>query len=120
MVLLLVALMTGAIAVHAIITGDAWAPGSHGSRSTHVSRATQRGEFVSFVRYYSAVSLILLTLVFLLRLNPVEDALSRLKERFYGSLIPYHQGPAPLWGYLFLIGFIALVLWIGWKVMYND
>lgn len=56
------------------------------------------------------------------RIVPVEDWIGRFRERTKATVREkgYDAQPAPLWSYVFLVGFLALIVFIGWKVMYAD
>src|ERR1051325_2059880 len=112
--LLVVALLFGGLAVYGLVTGHGYMPPDRLSPATHISEKKDPKEYRRLIRYEIAVAAVVAP-ISLIRVVPVEDFFAELRR----SLVARAENdrtPAPLWAYAFLIGFIALVIWIGWKV----
>ena len=70
--------------------------------------------------YLSGAALVCLLAFF--RLVPVEDGWHRFKDRSHSMIHVkgYDTKPAPKWAYAFTLGFLGLIIWIGWKTMYSE
>jgi hypothetical protein len=109
------------LATYAIVTGDAFVPGGHGSKSEHILKAVRPGQYWFMLSWYLGGAVITCLLAFF-RLVPVEDGWRRFKERSDSTIHAkgYDSKPAPKWAYAFLLGFLGLIVWIGWKTMYSE
>jgi hypothetical protein len=115
--LLLVALLFGGLASYGLATGEAYLPPGKRSPARHVSEKKDPKEYRRLIRYEFGVAAVFAA-ISLVRVVPVEDFFAGL-HRSLATRAKNDRTPAPWWAYAFLAGFIALVIWIGWKVMYS-
>ena len=114
-------LFFGLLTAYALATGDVFVPGRHGSPSRDILAASDPRGYAFWLRAYvlfAAAGLLFAGV----RVPIVEDGWRALKERSRAAV--HAKGldskPAPLWAYAVLVGFLGLVIWIGWKEMYSE
>jgi hypothetical protein len=110
-----------ALFVFAVATGDAFVPGRRSTPSTHFLRTSDPRAFSFWLRFYGAFAAIGLVTAFL-RVVPIEDGWRRIRARSKSTIQTkgYDSKPAPKWAYAFLLGFLGLIVWVGWKTMYSE
>jgi hypothetical protein len=119
--MLVFGLLPAALAICAVATGDVVVPGRRSSPTRHVLQSADPRGYAFMLRVFVLFALSGLTLAFV-RVVPIEDGWRRFKERSNATIHAkgYDSKPAPMWAYGFLVAFIGLIIWIGWKFMYSE
>ena len=114
-------LIFAALFIYAVTTGDALLPGRRSTPSRHFSQASDPQKFASLLWFYGTFSVAGIALAFT-RFVPIEDGLRTLRARTKATVQEkgLDSKPAPKWAYAFLLVFIGLIIWIGWKTMYSE
>ena len=114
-------LLFAALFTHAATTGDAFVPGGRGTPSKHILHASDPQEFAFWLRLYGAFAIVGVAVAFA-RVVPIEDIWRAFRVRTKAAVQEkgYDSTPAPKWAYVFLVGFLGLIVWIGWKTMYSE
>jgi hypothetical protein len=119
--LMIAGALFGALAIYALSTGDAFVLGRRGQSSRHILRAVDPDRFFFYVRFFFSAATIL-WFVGLVRLVPIEDWIRKIRDQSHQKIAEngYDKKPAPWWGYLILVLFLALVIWVGKLTMYSE
>lgn len=104
-----------AMAVYARVSGDVVIL-HRGGHPLRILRDSDPRQFIMVSRIYCMAAFLGCFLAFA-RLDPVEDAGSRLRAAIKAR--GYDRAPAPAWAYGFFVGFVGFILWLGWKMMYS-
>jgi hypothetical protein len=119
--LIIAAAIFTTLLICALYSGAAFVPGRRGAASRHILRDGQPEQFLHYIRFYGIAALFGFFFGFL-RLVPIENWVRQTKiradEKIRGK--GYDKDAAPWWGYLILVGVIALVIWIGKVTMYSE
>src|SRR4051812_712844 len=116
--LLIAGLLFSGLAFYGLASGEGYMPPGKRSPARYISEKKDPMEYRRLVRYEFAVGALFAALS-LVRVVPLEDCFIGIR-RSLQARAENDRTPAPLWAYAFLVGFIALVIWVGWKAMYSE